>query len=139
MKVTVDKEDFVVKVEHDEVDHLLPCTGGWHYKNGKPTMLPASQFAIIQQGSRKGQPFKNCDFCRMKSRESVQKHDARTTPPEVHYSMLPKSNDAVETTPMFKWRVTIVKKTEVVVYARDFLDAGAEAGEGEIFKVERID
>jgi hypothetical protein len=39
----------------------------------------------------------------------------------------------------FKWKVTIIKRTEVFVYAKDFLDAGAEAGEGEIVKVERID
>jgi hypothetical protein len=38
-----------------------------------------------------------------------------------------------------KWRVTIRVETEIVVYGKDFLDAGSEAGEGEIVRIERID
>jgi len=40
---------------------------------------------------------------------------------------------------MHKWRVYIVKATEVIVYAKDYLDAGIEAGEGEVLRVERLD
>jgi len=38
-----------------------------------------------------------------------------------------------------KWRVVIFRPVEVVVYAKDFLDAGAEAGEGDIIRIERLD
>lgn len=37
-----------------------------------------------------------------------------------------------------RWKVTIIKETEVIVEADDYLDAGIAAGNGEVIRVERL-
>ena len=140
MIVKVDKQDFVVSVERESSDQMKVCKGPWHYRRGPGTLLPVSKFS----GN-----FKTCDECRQKHTESRQAIEERrngvvqqlaedlqngpTGTPEL------VASNQLHSAAMHKWRVYIVKATEVIVYAKDYLDAGIEAGEGEVLRVERLD
>jgi len=156
LRVTVDKQDFVVDVQPDVVakdvaigELMLPCTGGWHKGAGKAySLVPSSQFHRVERGSRKGEWMKTCDGCRAKASESQKRMatvrreaiDAFNTSMgelDVTTPATPTTNGVVirET---HQWRVTVVKETVVMVEATDFLDAATKAGEGEVTRVERI-
>jgi len=84
--VTTDKEGFVQKVEKEvasvngvvkpaelppivEVVAERLCLGPWHRKDGTGTMLPVSQFEVVQVGRYHGQLSKTCIECRAKKKE----------------------------------------------------------------------
>lgn len=139
--VTVDKEDFVQEVRLDVAEETSPlpplrkCTGPWHYKNGKGTLIAESEFNVATRGKNRGQLGSTCKYCRDRSNVSSREHYGRTK--------MVESPNGVEVAPLTsetlpQWRVTIIKRTEVIVAAKDYLDAGVAAGDGEVVKVERL-
>ena len=133
--VTLDKQDFVVDVKKEKAStpKLHKCIGPWHYKNGTGTMLPESEFDIATRGKNRGGLSGTCRDCRDKSHQSYRRNVKVETP-----------NGVTESAPVYvgpelpTWRVTLMKLTEVLVNAKDYLDAGVAAGDGEVVKVERI-
>lgn len=158
--VTVDKEDFVTEVRSEldkplEVESVVDtrnitsamqtCKGPWHYKSGRGTELPIAEFALASRGPNKGQLGVICRNCRDRTAESARQKEYRearrgtaveavVTNGEV--TLIPTTYTPGEKLP--EWRVTIVKRTEVIVSAKDYLDAGVAAGEGEVVMVERL-
>jgi hypothetical protein len=131
------------------------CTGPWHRKGGQGTKLPISEFDIIQRGAGKGQIAMTCRGCRTKHEASRQKTLLREeriklpvvepvvepivpvqeepVTPEFHVKQSPIIEREVQ-----RWKVTIIKATEVIVEARDYLDAGVAAGDGEVIRIEKL-
>lgn len=151
MLVTVDKNDFVVSAVNEmrrseTVPEVLQrCTGPWHSHNGTYDELPLSQFSISPKTTKH---YKTCDKCRLGQNAAARKRHAERNgfvpdPDSVEPNTLYKPNLDLNSPSfnggMHKWKVTIIRKTEVTVYAKDYLDAGVEAGEGEVTNVERMD
>ena len=162
MIVKVDKEDWVVEVTREDSDmaeihrseQVQPttrlCKGPWHYKGGTGTMVDIREFST---NFRTHDLNKTCNACLKGSHQSKKQETPQTGLTRVEKALeaagvengtLAKleanstyGKAASEKLP--QWRVTIVKRTEELVYARDFLDAAAQAGDGEVLKVERID
>lgn len=158
MLVTVDKQDFVVSVKREasdaqtesairEIHHAeqsLPttqiCKGPWHRKSGVGTVLPLSAFDYSE---RRHKLNSTCRECRVKSENSRNGRVPEFNPakPEAIIVAEPP-NPILIVGPVIvpqRWRITIIRKTEIEVLAADFLDAAAQAGEGEVLKVERLD
>jgi hypothetical protein len=89
-------------------------------------------FAIATRGPNRGILAVTCRECREKANRSKAAMEIRT----------PASNGVVpaviDDTDLPQWRVTIIQKVVVVVRAKDYLDAGIGAGDGEVVVVERI-
>lgn len=147
MLVTVDKEDFVISVEHEnsimreiQRSETMPeatkiCRGPWHYKSGKGTAIPLSAFgASLKDGTVR----KTCTECLEKSHHPRNRNSHSDLKVERKREF---DNEQVFSQGglMHKWEVTIVKPTVVTVYAKDYTSAGVEAGEGEIVHVRRLD
>ena len=145
MKVTTDKEDFVLKVEREEipaptlakVEELRECHGAWHAsKSPANRMLPISQFTVIQRGARKGQLSRTCESCRNGSKESYNRHNGKIT----HVAPVAPITDELPVLGVLQaWRVTMIREVTEVVEAASWLDAGAQFDEPgiTIIKVER--
>lgn len=146
--MTTDSQDFVQKVERMDGSTIVLnpavteklCMGPWHKKNGKGTLLPINEFSIVRHGKSKGQMAVSCRSCTEKNRNYLRRVKARGTDVE---SVV--TNGEVSLTPVLyqgpelpTWRVTIVKKTVVLVNARDYLDAGVAAGEGDVVMIEKL-
>jgi hypothetical protein len=129
--VTVDNNDFVQEV-HLEGEPLIPkmrsCRGAWHHGAN----IPESMFAIATRGPNKGILAVTCRECREKAYRSKAAMEIRT--PVSNGVVLAVTDDA----DLPQWRVTIIQKVVVVVCAKDYLDAGISAGDGEVVAVERI-
>lgn len=156
MIVTVDKEDFVVDVKrepsdaqteaavaeiHREDSVFIPtqiCKGSYHRKNGNGTVLPITLFGVNKYT---GGTLKTCMECRKANgRGSMTTPEIRKLPESSEIFGPP--NPILIVGPVIvpqRWRITIVKRVEVEVSASDFLDAAAQAGDGEVVKVERLD
>ena len=123
---------------------LRKCNGPWHYRGGKGTLLPITEFDIATRGPNQGHYGTTCRSCRDKTTESNVRRARILTVEEVIVAELPNGVAPIIREPVVtsdnlpQWRVTIVKRVEEVVYAKDFLDAASKAGEGEIVKVERL-
>jgi hypothetical protein len=158
MIVKVDAQDFVISVEPEAVDSAMKeirrseampeatriCKGPWHYRSGKGTALPLSAFP--ENRYRPGSITKTCGECLEKSGKrsatplGVKPTEVRTGVNKIEHALAaavpaPATNGGL----MHKWEVTVVKTTVVTVYAKDYLDAGVEAGEGDVTNVRRLD
>src|SRR5215831_1089911 len=166
MIVTVDKEGYVqnvqkegiervngvVKAPEKEIVKTQECKGAWHIRRGAAAMRPLSEFSVIEKGPRTGQLAVTCDSCRRKQQASQSRADAakrvKLTPEErpqpvmVLDAALPLVHEIpapyVPSETLKRWRVTIIKETEVIVEAHDYLDAGVAAGNGEVVRIERL-
>lgn len=210
MLVTVDKEGFVQSVSKENgaiavseavfdtviTNAMHRCMGPWHRRSGKGTMLPESDFSIVNRGINKGTIGSICTSCRERNKaawaKSTERKDDRvklrinepiipapltkpkkpdvevlltgyeqindpirdqhgflvTAPTAPLYDLVEAQRDVSPEAPiearlvashsMPQWRVTIIKPTEVIVSAADYLDAGVAAGDGEVIKVERL-
>jgi hypothetical protein len=104
------------------------CKGPYHRNGGKGTPIPVADFGVSL--SRYGKLYRTCIRCRkLRNGENPDSAPA-ITKIDIENGM---------GSGVHKWRVTIRVETEIVVYGKDFLDAGSEAGEGEIVRIERID
>lgn len=159
MIVKVDAQDFVISVEPEAVEsatleihrsEAMPeatqlCKGPWHYHRGKGTPLPLSAFS--ENRIHPGKMNQTCDECLVKSKKRAEvpvKHDApvRTGVNKIEHALAaatPVPQNGTNGGLMHKWEVTIVKPTMMTVYAKDYLDAGMEAGEGDVINVRRLD
>jgi hypothetical protein len=129
--VTVDNNDFVQEVRLESgplIPKMRPCTGGWHHG----ASIPETMFAIATRGPNMGRLSAVCRDCRDRTIRSKAAMQIRT----------PTTNGVVpaviDDTDLPQWRVTIIQKVVVVVRAKDYLDAGIGAGDGEVVAVERI-
>lgn len=162
MIVTVDKNDFVIAVRKEgevvvakEEDMVVPaietriCHGPWHNKSGKGTELPITEFEVASRGPNSGRVGSTCTSCRKRHSEYNKKSAARkqiTTAvylPQVIPPLPPIANGSIKEVPVaepakYKWIVTIVKEVEILVEANDYLDAGVNAGDGEVISVRRV-
>lgn len=122
------------------------CSGPWHNHAGKYEQRPISEFSI---SPRTGKPYKTCDRCRAGHQESHKRiQAAKKGTPVVQVAASMPTADVESAYPVapthgsgrqFKWEVTIIQARVVTVYAKDYLDAGVEAGEGEVLNVRRLD
>jgi len=152
MIVKLDSNDFVVSVEHEPLEVKMPtvktqvCKGPWHYKGGKGTVLPLDSFPMNRY--KAGTRTKTCAECLEKSgkRNSVSEREAET----IRMNKIVETRIPIEPPvpgsnfnhgvagAVHKWRVTVVKPTEEIVYAATYLEI-AEEVQGEVVKVERLD
>lgn len=169
MIVKVDAQDFVISVEPEAVDSAMrdirrseampeatqTCRGPWHYKNGQGTVLPHSAFS---QSTRKpGFLNKTCDKCLEQNRnhhphagrvggknlktitvsatELPKRYQGNPVLPTPATDSPPHTNGGLQ----HKWEITIVKTEKVILYAKDYSDAGKQAGDGEVTNVRRLD
>ena len=124
-------------------EETRPCSGAWHRHgqgaNLRMDSLPISEFAIDPRTNKR---FKTCQTCRLKSHQSnartALKRQAITGKDELTEQQKETLQIPVDGGRMYKWLVTKIQTIQVTVYARDFLSAGVEAGEGEITNVERL-
>jgi hypothetical protein len=151
--VHTDKEGWVDSVEREPSERMIDsvmrevqradmpalktqiCKGPWHYRGGKGTPLPIDQFPMNRY--RKGERTKTCGECLEKSgkRNAVSERDMMQQR-EVTVSDIVNHGVAGA---VHKWRVTVLKPTEEIVYASSYADIPAEIGAGDILKVERLD
>jgi len=141
MLVHADKEGFVLDVHREGSEKTAICKGPSHRRGGKGTPLPLSSFGINKYN---GQRTKTCKNCLV---QSGRRTITETAQPTVVIQKLNVNDGQLSVkdiehgmgSGIHKWRVVIFRPVEVVVYAKDFLDAGAEAGEGDIIRIERLD
>jgi len=166
MIVQLDSQDFVIGVQREPVIRDIPsdamidsvmreveradmpvlqtqiCKGPWHNKSGRGTPLPLSAFPPNRYHPE--QRTKTCAECLEKSgkRNPIGESDMPTQPAVVIRKLDTTENITNHFEPsagaVHKWRVTVIKPTEEIVYAATYLDIAQEV-DGEIVKVERID
>lgn len=143
MKVTVDKEYLVTNVEFEKTEPLHSCKGPRHYRDGSGTDLPISQFSIAKSGPYKGGLGALCNDCLQRNREAYARkkatgviEDDTTIEKLILNGHMPA--DKVEIRKLPKWRVTVIKEISIEVSAADYLDAGVQAGDGEVVRIERL-
>lgn len=168
MIVKVDAQDFVISVEPEAVEsasreiqrsEAVPeatqiCKGPWHYKAGKGTARPLSAFSMSTRSGSAGMLNKTCDEClhntkkaghvagkNLKPRVHIPPLPERTGVNKIEHALAAATPDSQNGTGglMHKWEVTIETVRVVTVYAKDYLDAGVEAGEGDVINVRRLD
>ena len=141
MLVRLDSNDFVIGVEREKREmpttRTQICKGPWHYQRGKGTPLPLDKFI---DGNR------TCIECREKheaSRQRAAKARGEITPPATREERMEDLNNGVVSTlqggAMHKWKVTVLRPVEEVVYAKTYVEAGAEVETGQVLRVERLD
>jgi len=149
MLVHADKEGYVIDVQREPTDAMVDsamreirradmpvtqtqiCKGPWHYRSGKGTPLPIDQFPMNRY--KPGQRTATCQECLDKSgkRLKVSEKDA----------LAEKVKDMVNHNvagSVHKWKVTVIRPTEEIVYAATYVDISSEVT-GEIIRVERLD
>ena len=151
LKVTVDKQDFVMSAERVDSamreikkSETMPeptqiCKGPYHRRDGQGTLLPLSEFRVNKY-SKTGALTKTCSYCLDNKNGPLRTIKAPPVQAVVQESKIIQTPEPpLMGSGFHKWSVTIIKPTTIIVYAKDFLDAGAEAGEGEIIDLKRLD
>lgn len=138
--VTVDKNDFVVsamrEIERSEhmPEQMVSCVSSYH--SPKNREVPISQ---ARQSARTHRWWCNdCTSKRMQYEENRRLKNTKLTPTPIPVA-IPEHVAPLNGGIQHKWEVTIIKATMVTVYAKDYLDAGVEAGDGEVINVRRVD
>lgn len=167
MIVKLDSNDFVISVEHEEVEKVIVppatqvCKGPWHYKGGKGTVLPLESFPMNQY--RPNTRTKTCGECLERSgkrkaglapseadRQRVEKYKAdrefarteKTSMNKIIEQRVPiLSKEDVDNgmvAATHKWVVRFLNPTEAIVYADTYVDA-AQQVQGDIISIARLD
>jgi len=162
MIVHTDKEGFVLDAQREKSDgeRTRICKGPWHYQKGKGTPLPISAFG--ENKYKPGVRTKTCIECLEKSHHSIPRqarinmkvegmpsphHPVTVQEPitRVHTfdpytvttgSIPPYSADNAGA--VHKWRVTVIRPVEEIIYCRTYSEIPNEI-QGEIIRVERLD